>query len=115
MFSTPLSIEILAPAEIGNHSRGTPLRLGQIQSGDDAPAFGFGESAQVLARISQQQNPRHALGILGGKVADDANDDVGLVLTVGTIDGEQIALRVEVVLDKIAGGKFGPRASPERA
>ena len=25
MFSTPLSIEILAPAEMGNHSSGTPL------------------------------------------------------------------------------------------
>jgi hypothetical protein len=44
-----------------------------------------------------------------GKVADDANDDVGFVLTVGTIDGDQAAIRVKVMLDKIAGGKFRPR------
>ena len=94
---------------MGNHSSGTPFCLGQIQSREDAPAFRFGDGAQILARISQQQDPRHALGILGGKVADDANDDVGFVLAIGTIDGNQTAFGVKIVLDKIAGGKFRPR------
>ena len=54
-------------------------------------------------------------GYLAGEVADDANDDVGLVLTIGTIDRDQTAFRVKIVLDKIAGGKFRPRVVPERA
>ena len=49
----------------GEPLQGNALRFGQIQSGEDAPAFGFGDGAQILARISQQQNPRHAFGILG--------------------------------------------------
>ena len=48
-------------------------------------------------------------GYLAGEVANDANDDVGFVLTIGTIDRNQTAVRVKIVLDKIAGGKFGPR------
>ena len=73
------------------------------------PAFGFGEGSQVLARISQQQDPHHALGILGGKVANDAGDDVGFVLAVRTIDRNQPSLRAKIVLDKIPGRKFGSR------
>ena len=83
--------------------------IGEIQCGKDSPAFGFGECAQVPARISHQQHARHALGILGGKVADNSNDDVGFVLPVGTINRCQMAVRMKIVLDKIAVGKFGPR------
>ncbi len=93
----------------GEPFQGNALRLGQIQSCEDAPAFWFGYGAQILARISQHQNAGHALGIPGGEVADDADDDVGFVLTIGTIDGDQTAFRVKIMLDKIAGGKFRPR------
>ena len=46
------------------------------------------------------------------KVANDAHDDVGFVLAIGTIHRNQIALRLQIVLDKIARRKFGSRVFP---
>ncbi len=76
---------------------------------------GSAKRAQILAGISQQQNTRHALGILGGEIANDAHDDVGLVLAVGTTDRNQPAVGVQIVLDEIAGRKFRLACPPAKA
>ena len=47
--------------------------------------------------------------MLGGKVADYANDDIGLVLPGRTIDRHQPTVGVKIVLDKIAVREFAPR------
>ena len=49
MFSVPLSIAILAPAESANHSSGTAQLLGEVERGDDPPALGLGERAERRA------------------------------------------------------------------
>ncbi len=107
-------MEILAPAEMGNHSRGTPFARAKSKAARMRRHSGSAMRAQILARISQQQNAGHALGILGGKVANHANHDVGFVLAVGTIDRDQTASRVKIMLDEIASGKFRPRVFGSR-
>ena len=51
MFSTPLSIEILAPAEIGKPLHRDFLLLRKIERRDDPSAFRFSNRAQILTRI----------------------------------------------------------------
>ena len=65
MFSTPLSIEIFAPAEIGNHSTGKPCSAAISSAATIRRHSGSASRAQILAGISQQQNALHALGIPG--------------------------------------------------
>ena len=43
------------------------------------------------------------------KLSDHANNDVGLVLTMGPVHGQQMALGIKIVLDKIARREFGSR------
>src|SRR5438309_9147349 len=69
MFSTPLSMEIFAPADNANHSNGICSR-GEFQRGVDAAAFGLGKRAEFLAGISEKRHPRHALGVLGCEVTN---------------------------------------------
>ena len=106
MFSTPLSMEIFAPAEMGEPLERNVLLFGEFQGSENAPAFRLGERTQVLAGIPQQHDACHAFGILVGEVANDADDDVGLVLAIRTIDRDQPALGIEIVLDELAGRKL---------
>ena len=100
---------------MGNHSSGTLFCSAQIQGGKNAAAFRFGQRAQVLAGISQQQDSRHAFRIFGGEVADDADNDVGLVLAVGTIDRNQAAFGIEIVLDETRREEIRRASLPAQA
>ena len=91
------------------------LALRQIQSREDQPAFRFSDGAQILAGISQHQNAGHALWILGGKVADDANDDVGFILTIRTIDSDQTAFESQDHARQNRRREIPPAYVPERA
>ena len=115
MFSTPLSIEILAPAESGEPFQRNAASLAPDQTRDNAPAFGFGNRTEVPARIAHQNDTRHALGVFAREVADDADNDVGLVLPIRAIDRNQAAVGIEIVLHEVAGGKLGRLSRPEGA
>ena len=63
MFSVPLSMEILAPAESANHSSGHAHLLGEVEGGDDAAALGLGQRAQLPARVAEEDDARHPLRV----------------------------------------------------
>ena len=84
----------------------------EVEGGEDAGALGLGERAHVAAGVAEHDHPRHPLGDLGGEVADDADDDVGLVAPPRPLDRLErsegagtVAARWglgEVVLDELA-------------
>ena len=53
VFSTPLSIEILAPAERANHSSGA-LFGGQVESGENAPVFRLRQRPKSFTGVAEQ-------------------------------------------------------------
>ncbi len=46
-----------------NHSSGSPQALCKVERGVDAPALRLGQRAEAAARVTQQHDPRHALGM----------------------------------------------------
>ena len=116
MFSVPLSIAILAPAESANHSSGNAELLGQVERGDDPPALGLGQRAERARRVAQQDHAQHPLRIALGDVADRADDDARLVGRRRPVDGHEAAVVVEVVLDEGArpDGRAVARAGASR-
>ena len=107
MFSVPLSIAILAPAESANHSSGNAELLGHVDGGVDPPAFGLGQRAERARRVAEQDHAQHPLGMAVGDVADGADDDPRLVGRRRPVDRYEAALVVQVVLDELAGRMAG--------
>ena len=62
--------------------------------------------AEVLTGISQQDDARHSFRMLGSKIPDNADDDVGFVLTIVPIHREDL---VAAVGRWIAAGTPCPR------
>ena len=112
IFSTPLSIEILAPAEIGEPFQGTPFSSAKSRAAMIRRHSASASAPETLARIAQKDHASHALWILVCEVPDDANDDIGCVPPVGTIDWNQTAAGIEIILNEVtwrqtSSGMFG--------
>jgi hypothetical protein len=81
--------------------------LGQVECGKDTFALGLRQRTHLLVRVAKQRDAGHPFGILRGHVSYDADDDIGAVLTVGTVDRHQFAGPVEVILDEITRRQAG--------
>ena len=87
--------------------------LRQVERRQDAGALRLGQRSDFLARIAEDDHPRHPVRVLVGVVRDDADDDVGGVAPVRTIDGNQ-ARPFEIVLDEEPGRQVGLRLARRR-
>ncbi len=110
MFSTPLSMEILAPAERVNHSSGMRFSWQDRSAARMRRHSGSAIAPRSLLGSPSSRTRVMPSGYFAGEVANHADDDVGLVLAVGgRSTGTRRSLGIEIVLDEFAGRKFGPR------
>ena len=89
MFSVPLSIEILAPAESAYHSSGTPIDSAMSSAPRMRRHSGSASDPTSRLGIAEQRDARHAFRILRGPVRQEPDDHVRRVLPVGPLDRHQ--------------------------
>ena len=77
--------------------------LGEVERGDHPPALGLGQRAERARRVAEQRDAQHPLRVALGAVADQPDDDAGLVRGRRPVDRDELAVVVEVVLDELAG------------
>ncbi len=104
----------LRPRRQGEPLDRHPHFLRKIQRGEDAGAFRLRERAHFLARVAENDHPRHPFGVLVGVVGDDADDHVGGVAAVRPVHRDQARALVEVVLDEHPGRQVGLRLTGRR-
>ena len=74
--------------------------FGQVQRRYHAGAFGFGDGTKGLCRVAEHGDAGHALRVSRRRPRHLAHDESGSVAAVWAVHRDQLAGRIEVVLDE---------------